>query len=108
MTTLEPGARVVFTQGLRARPASTAFLASRAAATMTEGFEVLVHDVMAAMTTDPWSTDVRVPSSSVTGVGADGRPPLAPAPGSRVPGASSPSSLSGTNGSDAGKVSAIS
>src|SRR5437867_3325359 len=73
MTTLEPGASVVFTQGLRARPASTAFLASSAAPTMTEGFEVLVHDVMAAITTDPWSTDVLVPSSSVTSTGADGR-----------------------------------
>ena len=108
MTTLEPGASVVFTQGLRARPASTAFLASRAAPTMTEGFDVFVHDVMAAMTTDPWSTDVRVPSSSVTSTGLDGRPSLASARGSRVPGASSPSSRSGTNGSEAGKVPAIS
>ena len=107
MTTLEPGARVVFTQGLRARPASTAFLASRAAPTMTEGFEVLVHDVMAAMTTDPWSTDVRVPSSRITSTGV--RPvAVAAARGTRVPGASSPSSRSGTNGSDAGKVPAIS
>ena len=58
MTTLEPGASVVFTQGLVASPASTAFLASSAAPTMTDGFEVLVHDVMAAITTEPWSTEV--------------------------------------------------
>src|SRR5215813_15076452 len=100
MTTLEPGARVVFTQGLRARPASTAFLASRAALTMTEGFDVFVQDVMAAMTTDPWSTDVRVPSSRVTSTGADARAPLAPAAGPRAGWESSPSSRSGTNGSD--------
>ena len=51
MTTLDPGARVVFTHGLRDSPASTAFLASSAAPTMTDGFEVLVHEVMAAITT---------------------------------------------------------
>src|SRR5437773_9255118 len=34
-------------------PFSTAFLASRPAATITEGFEVLVQLVMAAITTEP-------------------------------------------------------
>src|SRR5207248_2082908 len=66
MTTLEPGASVVFTQGLRASPASTAFLASSAAPTITDGLEVLVQEVMAAITTEPWSTEVFVPSSSVS------------------------------------------
>src|ERR1700731_1721548 len=75
MTTLEPGASVVFTQGLRDRPLSTAFLATSAAPTMTEGLEVFVHEVMAAITTDPWSTSVVVPSSRVTSTGADGRRP---------------------------------
>ena len=89
MTTLEPGARVVLTQGLRSRPASTAFLASSAAPTMTDGLEVLVHEVMAAMTTEPWSTSVSVPSSRVTLVGADGR------------------SSKPDTGSEAGKVSAM-
>ena len=56
MTTLEPGASVVLTQGLRFRPFSTAFLASSAAPTMTYGLEVFVQEVMAAMTTRPWST----------------------------------------------------
>jgi hypothetical protein len=51
---------------------------------MTKGFDVFVHEVMAAMTTDPWSTDVCVPSSSVTVTGVDGRPPLASAPDSRA------------------------
>src|SRR5262252_5973493 len=73
MTTFEPGASVVLTHGLRFRPTSTALRASRAAPTMTNGFEVLVQDVIAAITTDPWSTVVSVPSSSVTGVGEDGR-----------------------------------
>ena len=55
MTTREPGASEVLTHGLRVRPFSTAFLASSAAAIMTEGLEVLVQEVMAAMTTAPWS-----------------------------------------------------
>ena len=53
MTTLEPGASVVFTQGLRSRPASTALRASSAAPIITDGLEVFVHEVMAAMTTEP-------------------------------------------------------
>ena len=53
MTTLEPGASVVFTHGLRFRPASTAFLASSAAPTITDGFDVFVQEVMAAITTEP-------------------------------------------------------
>ena len=84
MTTLEPGASVVFTHGLRSSPASTAFLATRAAPIMTDGLDVFVHDVIAAITTDPWSTDVVVPSSSVTSTGADARAlalPAAPARG---------------------------
>src|SRR5215471_16903785 len=74
MTTFEPGASVVLTHGLLDRPRSTAFLASRAAATITDGFEVFVHEVMAAITTAPWSTSQAVPSSSVTEVGRLGRP----------------------------------
>src|SRR5919202_4092937 len=73
MTTLDPGASVVFTHGFVARPRSTAFLASSAAPIITCGFDVLVHEVIAAMTTWPWSTSVSVPSSMVTGVGFDGR-----------------------------------
>ena len=56
MTTFEPGDRLVLTQGWLRRPRSTAFLASRPAATITDGLEVLVHEVMAAMATAPWST----------------------------------------------------
>ena len=35
-------------------PRSTAFLARSPAASMTDGFEVLVQEVMAAITTDPF------------------------------------------------------
>jgi hypothetical protein len=34
-------------------PSSTAFFASRPAASMTAGFDVLVHEVIAAITTSP-------------------------------------------------------
>src|SRR5215831_10543375 len=54
MTTLDPGARLVFTQGLAFNPRSTAFFASKPAASMTDGFDVLVQLVMAAMTTEPF------------------------------------------------------
>src|SRR5579875_3771214 len=101
MTTLEPGASVVFTQGLRARPASTAFLASSAAPTMTDGLDVLVQDVIAAMTTAPWSSTPLPPSAKVTSTGLDVRP-LAPF---AADGTNASLSLGGEAGSDAGKVS---
>src|SRR5215472_5525992 len=107
MTTFEPGARVVFTHGLRSRPASTAFFASSAAPTITDGLDVLVHEVIAAITTEPWSIDIDVPSSSVTGTGFDGLLLTACAGVSAGP-LPPPFSRSGTNGSDAGNVSAIS
>ena len=53
MTTIEPGASEVFTHGGTVSPFSTAFLASNPAATSTDGFEVLVQLVMAAITTLP-------------------------------------------------------
>ena len=77
MTTLDPGASVVFTHGLRSRPLSTAFFASSAAPSMTDGLDVLVHEVIAAMATAPWSISNDAPSS-VTVVGLLGRP-FAPA-----------------------------
>src|SRR4051794_10814473 len=74
MTTLEPGASDVFTHGFTDSPRSTAFFASSAAPTITDGFDVLVHDVIAAMTTAPWSSSNSVPSPSVTTTGSLGRP----------------------------------
>src|SRR4051812_41191076 len=94
MTTLEPGARVVFTHGLAVRPRSTALRASSAAPIMTCGLDVLVHEVIDAITTAPWSSSKVVPSASVTGVGLCGRDPLVLA--------------LDDGGSDAGKLSATS
>ena len=73
MTTREPGASDVFTQGLVESPRSTAFLASRPAATITCGFDVLVQLVMAAMVTWPWSSSKDCPSAVVTATGLCGR-----------------------------------
>src|ERR671913_918631 len=77
MTTLDPGASEVLTHGLEARPRSTALRASSPAASITDGLEVLVQEVMAAITTCPWSRSKRVPSSRATGTRLLGRP-LAP------------------------------
>ena len=68
MTTVEPGASEVFTHGLRSRPRSTALRASRPAPTITDGLEVLVQLVIAAITTRPWSSSKVSPSSSVTSI----------------------------------------
>src|SRR3954449_6129479 len=73
MTTLDPGASVVLTHGLVASPSSTAFFASSAAQIITCGLDVFVQEVIAAITTWPWSTKVSVPSSIVTLVGVDAR-----------------------------------
>ena len=74
MTTLEPGASEVFTHGLTVRPRSTAFFASSAAATITDGFDVFVHDVIDAIATCPWSSSVSVPSAMVKATCWLGRP----------------------------------
>src|SRR5215207_11229770 len=73
MTTLEPGASVVFTHGRRCSPRSTAFFASSAAPIITDGLDVLVHEVIAAMATAPWSTSHDVPSMVMV-AGLDARP----------------------------------
>src|SRR5918994_6722164 len=78
MTTLEPGASVVFTHGLLVRPRSTALRASRAAPIITCGLDVLVQEVIAAITTAPWSSSNSTPSALVTMTGSETRP-LAPA-----------------------------
>ena len=49
-----------------AGPRSTAFLATSPAPSITEGFEVLVQLVIAAITTWPWSSSTVSPSSSST------------------------------------------
>ena len=77
MTTLEPGASDVLTQGFRSRPFSTAFFANSAAPIMTDGLDVFVQDVIAAITTAPWSTTPLMPSAKVTSTGCDCRPSAA-------------------------------
>src|ERR1700751_5464548 len=61
---------VVFTHGLDVRPFSTALLAASAAPSITWGLEVLVHDVIAAITTAPWSrmNSPRPSHSTLTGL----------------------------------------
>ncbi len=65
VTTREPGARLVLTHGLTSSPASTAFFARSPAASITDGFDVFVQLVIAAITTEPWPTDS--PSSRTGG-----------------------------------------
>src|SRR5579872_6686781 len=62
VTTLEPGASEVFTQGLDVRPFVWALRARRPAATSTAGLEVLVQLVMAAITTAPSLSSKSLPS----------------------------------------------
>ncbi|MCY1231903.1 hypothetical protein D9M68_656720 [compost metagenome] len=63
-TTCDPGASEVLTHGLDFRPLATALRASRPAAISTDGLEVLVHDVIAAMATSPWPRSKSVPSTA--------------------------------------------
>ena len=49
MTTCDPGANDVFTQGLVSKPSSTAFFANNPAPIRTFGFDVFVHEVIAAI-----------------------------------------------------------
>ena len=53
MTTWLPGASEVFTQGFGVRPSACALRATRPAATSTYGLDVLVQEVIAAITTSP-------------------------------------------------------
>src|SRR3569832_545775 len=53
VTMRDPGASDVLMCGFTRRPAFTAFLASRPAASMTLGFDVLVQLVIAAISTSP-------------------------------------------------------
>ena len=71
-TTWEPGASDVLTQGFRVSPRSTAFFATRAAPSITEGLEVLVQEVMDATVTAPFLSSKDVPSARVTGTEASG------------------------------------
>src|SRR3954454_3718757 len=78
MTTFEPGAREVFTHGLRDRPSSTAFFASSAAPIITDGLDVFVHDLMPAIFRARWSSSPASPVDSVARPGLLGRPETSP------------------------------
>src|SRR5260221_7616351 len=52
-TTCEPGASEVFTHGLTVSPLASAFRASKPAPIITLGLDVLVQEVIAAITTSP-------------------------------------------------------
>src|SRR5258708_36641029 len=54
-TTWLPGASEVLTQGAAFRPLAAALRASRPAPISTLGLEVLVMEVIAAITTSPWT-----------------------------------------------------
>jgi len=62
-TTCDPGASEVFTHGLERRPLATALRASSPAPIITEGFDVLVQLVIAAITTSPCPMSKLVPST---------------------------------------------
>ena len=81
MTTFEPGARLVLTHGLRSKPRARAFRATRPAPIMTEGFDVLVQLVIAAITMEPshslnlfpsYSTSVTAAMSGATAIAVAG------------------------------------
>ncbi len=103
MTTFEPGASEVLTQGLRARPFSTAFFASSAAPIITDGLDVFVHEVIAAITTAPWSTTPLPPSAKSTSTGFEERPSAPCA----QDGTGASSSAVGAAGSEAGNDSSF-
>src|SRR5688572_14464803 len=65
VTTCEPGARLVLTHGLVVSPRSFALRASNPAAIITDGFDVFVQLVIAAITTEPCVIG-NVPRSVVT------------------------------------------
>ena len=60
VTTFEPGASEVFTHGLLCSPRASALRARMPAPTITDGLDVLVQLVIAAITTCPWSSFVAV------------------------------------------------
>src|SRR3954463_6478313 len=78
VTAFDPGARDVLTVGPTRRPRATAFRASSPAPTITVGFDVLVHEVMAAMTTEPSvTTDCSAVAATAAGVVVPSSEPVA-------------------------------
>src|SRR5258707_7186807 len=78
VTAFEPGVSDVLTRGETLKPRATAFRARRPAPTITVGFEVFVHDVIAAIATEPVRIDARCPSSSTSTAGYSSSPATGP------------------------------
>ncbi len=74
MTTFDPGAIEVFTHGFEFSPRLRALRARRPAASMTEGFEVFVHEVIEAIATAPLASSKFRPSPVDTGADFDSSP----------------------------------
>src|ERR1700674_1016646 len=62
-TTWDPGASEGFTHGFTFRPLAIALRANSPAPIITLGFDVLVHDVIAAITASPWPRSKFLPST---------------------------------------------
>src|SRR3984893_9259495 len=62
-TTCDPGASEVFTHGFTFKPLAIALRANSPAPIITLGFDVLVHDVIAAITASPWPRSKLLPST---------------------------------------------
>ncbi len=65
VTTFDPGARDVLTCGGTSRPSSQAFFASNPAPIKTNGFDVFVQLVIAAITTEPFFILALSPSITI-------------------------------------------
>src|SRR5213075_1351985 len=106
VTTFDPGAKLVLTHGLVFRPSSTAFLAINPAAIITDGLEVLVQLVIAAITTDPCVNTCSM--SSMRMLECDGRggasPACPPSPSHRPTGAAPAETAATTAGGVVGFI----
>ncbi len=67
------------------RPRSTAFFASSPAASITDGFDVFVQLVIAAMTTDPWSSTSAGAGAITSWAAGDSWPPSPQTPTDPAP-----------------------
>src|SRR6476469_5591903 len=113
VTTRDPGASEVLTVGPTDSPRAIAFRASSPAPTMTVGLDVFVHDVIAAIATDPVRISADVPPTVTVVAGYAAFSSLVVAPGSPEersgrarPGESVAPSVANDGGSEAGNESA--
>src|SRR3954464_15296540 len=79
VTAFDPGASEVLTAGPTRRPRATAFRASSPAPTITVGLDVFVHEVIAAIATEPVAMVTAWPPTS-TSIGQYAPPSTGGAP----------------------------